>query len=112
MRKCRVALSTSDMEIQTKDFQINTPHDVGRFFVWLMFDCGINLHPDDNFFDYVDDNGTPCFNDKQADMYNEIMDECFEVCERFSRDIYEISIRVAQLYHYCDGNDTLANFLK
>lgn len=97
--------------IQTKNFNIETPHDVARFFFWLMFDCKVNFHPDENFNDYIslETNENP-FNDKQTDMYNEIMDECFEVCEKYGRDIYEISIKVAQLFHYCDGNDTLANF--
>ena len=30
-------------------------------------------------------------------------------CEKYDRDIYEIASRVFKLYHYCDGNDTLAN---
>lgn len=96
--------------MQTKGFQIETPHDVGQFFFWLVFDCRVNFHPDDNFYDYVDENRNQSFNDKQCDMYNEIMDKCFEICEKYHRDIYEIAMRVLQLFHYCDGNDTLANF--
>ncbi|MBQ8713107.1 MAG: hypothetical protein IJ551_09870 [Prevotella sp.] len=96
--------------VETKDFTINLPEDVGRFFFWLVFDCKINFHPDDNFADYVcEATGETTFNDKQADMYNEVMDECFKVCEQYQRDIYEIAFRTFKLYHYCDGNDTLAN---
>ena len=95
--------------IQTKDFEINHPKDVGRFFFWLVFDCKIYLHPEDNFADYVDmETGEPTFNDKQCDMYNEIMDECFEVCEKYNRDIFEIAMRVLRLHCYCDGLDALA----
>lgn len=96
--------------IKTREFQINLPEDVGRFFFWLVFDCKVNFHPDDGFESYVcERTGKATFSDKQCEMYNDIMDKCFDVCEKYDRDIYEIAQRVLGLYHYCDRNDALAD---
>lgn len=92
-----------------EQFKIEKPEDVGRFFFWLVFDCKVNFHPDDDFADYVSEaTGEATFTKEQADMYDKVMDECFRVCEQYRRDIYEIAIRTFQLYHYCDCNDVLA----
>lgn len=96
--------------IETKDFTINLPEDVGRFFFWLVFECRVNFHPDDDFADYVcEATGEATFTKEQAEKYNGVMERCFEVCEKYGRDIYEIAIRTFGLFHYCDCNDALAD---
>lgn len=95
--------------IETKDFTINLPEDVGRFFFWLVFECRVNFHPDDSFDSYVSlKTGEQTFTKEQADKYDAVMERCFEVCEQYQRDIYEIAIRTFKLFHYCDCNDALA----
>ena len=96
--------------IEIRDFTIKLPEDVGRFFFWLVFDCKVNFHPDDDFENYVcEKTGERTFTDEQCRRLNAVMEECFRVCEQYRRDIYEIGIRTFGLYHYCDCNDTLAN---
>lgn len=93
-----------------KEFEIKLPEDVGRFFFWLVFDRKVNFHPDEDFEEYEDlETHEYTFSDDEARYYNYTMSECFDVCEKYNRDIYEIATRVFKLYHYCDGNDTLAN---
>lgn len=93
-----------------KEFEIKSPEDVGRFFFWLVFDCKINFHPDDDFGQYENlETHEPTFSDGEARYYNYTMSECFDICEKHGRDIYAIANSVLKLYHYCDGNDTLAN---
>lgn len=100
----------SKERIQTKSFEIKTPHDVAQFFMWLAFDCHLNFHPDDNIIECLDESDEPVFTDKQCDMYNDIMDQCFEVCEKFDRNIYTIASSIMGLYSYCDCNDEMAKF--
>lgn len=96
--------------IETHDFEILYPEDVARFFMWLVFDCKINFHPDDDFEQYENmETHELTFSEDDARYYNYTMRECFDVCEKYNRSIYEIATRVLKLYHYCDGNDTLAN---
>ena len=96
--------------METKDFQVKAPEDVAKFFFWLVFDCRLNFHPDDRFDNYVSiENGQQTFTDEQCAKYDKVMDDCFEVCEKHNRDIYEIASRVIALFYYCDGNDYLAN---
>ena len=82
--------------------EIKTPQDVARFFIHLVFDRKINLHPDDSFYDYVDADGNPSFTDKQADQYEDDMNKSFDVCEENGVDIYKIASKVMALYLYCD----------
>ena len=97
--------------METREFKISLPEDVGRFFFWLVFDCKLNFHPDDDFEEYENrETGEITFSDESARYYNYTMRECFEVCEKHDRDIYEIANRIINLYHYCDCNDVLANF--
>lgn len=95
---------------EMKEFAIKLPEDVGRFFFWLVFDCKVNFHPDEDFENYVSEKtGERTFSDEQCRSLNAAMEESFKVCEQYQRDIYEIAIRTFGLYHYCDGNDALAN---
>ena len=94
-----------------KGFNIKLPEDVAKFFFWLVFDCRINFHPDDDFEQYINtETKELTFSDDEAKYYNYTMSECFAVCKEYDRDIYKIALNVIGLFHYCDKNDTLANF--
>ena len=59
------------------------------FFHHIDYDLEINFHPDDDFKDYVSyETGERTMNDEQAELYNRLMDEAFEVCE--GDQVYEI----------------------
>ena len=65
----------------TSDSHITTVEEVEAFFRHIIFDLDINFHPDDDFKDYVNTTtGERSMDDKQAELYNRLMDEAFEVC--------------------------------
>lgn len=92
--------------VNLRKFEIKNPHDVAAFFLWLVFDCKVNPHPDDDFEEYTDSDGEYLFSDEEAKYLNYTMKECFEVCEKCGRDIYEIADRIAAIY--CERNDIAA----
>lgn len=95
--------------MEIKNFTITTPHDVASFFVWIVFERGVAFHPDDPFSDYISlTDGARTFTDEEAAAYDRAMELCFDVCERYGRDIYEIAGMVLSLYHYCDCNDAMS----
>lgn len=92
-------------------FNIQTPLDVGKFFIWIVFEKHINFHPDDSFGEYENiDKDEPTFSLEEANYYDEVMRQCFVVCEKFERDIYKLAQLVMGTYCYCDCNDTMAKF--
>ena len=72
----------------TQDSHITTVEEVKSFFHHIVYDLGINFHPDDDFKNYVcNKTGERTMDDEQADVYNRLMDESFEVC---GEEVYEI----------------------
>ncbi|AXB55212.1 hypothetical protein [Flavobacterium fluviale] len=54
---------------------------------------GLSFHPDDDFNDYVNSKtNLPSYSKEDADLRNELMNECFNVCETEGVDIYEIML--------------------
>lgn len=90
---------------------IKTPHDVAVFFMHLVFEKSIDLNPDTNFHDYVDAKGNPSFTAPQADQYEDDMNKSFDVCDEYDVDIHKIAAKVLSLYHYCDKNNVMADFM-
>ena len=92
-------------------FNIQTPADVGKFFIWIVFEKHINFHPDDSFGNY-ENNEThePTFSPMAANYYDKTMQRCFDICEKYDRDIYKLAQLVMGTYCYCDCNDTMAKF--
>lgn len=75
--------------------------DVVKFFVWLMFDEGVNFHPDDDFKDYVNySTGKRSYSDKEADYLNLTMSRCFRICKKEDLDVYQLAIYVSAVYDY------------
>ena len=65
----------------THDSQITNIEEVKEFFRYIVYDLDINFHPDDDFKDYVSyKTGERTMDDEQAELYNRLMDESFDVC--------------------------------
>ena len=72
---------------------ITSVKDVEVFFHHLVFERKVNFHPDDDFANYICiAYKTPTFTQEEVDIYNRLMDESFDVCDKANVDIYEIGI--------------------
>ncbi len=72
----------------TQDSHITTTEEVRDFFSHIVNDLGINFHPDDDFKNYVSyTTGEHTMDNAQAELYNRLMDEAFEIC---GEEVYEI----------------------
>lgn len=72
---------------------ITSVKDVEVFFHHLVFERKVNFHPDDDFANYICIADTPpTFTKEEVDIYNRLMDESFDVCDKAKVDIYEIGI--------------------
>ena len=72
---------------------IKTPADVKVFFPHIVFEKHVSFHPDDAFADYVYFADTsPVFN--EHDLYNRLMDESFDACEKANSVIYSIEAMI------------------
>ena len=72
----------------TQDFHITNAEEVKSFFHHIVYDLGINFHPDDDFKNYVSyKTGERTMYDEQAELYNRLMDEAFVVC---GEEAYEV----------------------
>lgn len=70
--------------------KILTIEDVKQFAKQLTAE-GLSFHPDDDFNDYVNiAAGAPSYSTQDAEIRNELMNQCFAVCENEGLDIYEI----------------------
>ena len=77
--------------------KIATIDDVKEFFHHLVSERNLNFHPDDRFEDYVScDDGSNTFSREECSVYNRLMDESFDVCEKNGVDIYAIGLELMQ----------------
>ena len=75
--------------------KIETADDVKAFAKQLIAE-GISFHPDDDFNDYVNfKENTPTYTKEEADLRNDLMNKCFEVCEKEGIDIYGVMLEVS-----------------
>lgn len=75
--------------------QIKTLKDVSLFAKQIICE-GVSFHPDDDFNDYVVfKTGEPCYNKKEADIRNKLMNKCFKVCEKNRISIYNLMLEVS-----------------
>lgn len=73
---------------------INNVKDVKRFFEDII-DEGTEIHPDDNFKNIIYlKNGKPAYSLKEVEHRNTLMKHSFEVCQKASIDIYNLSMTV------------------
>lgn len=74
--------------------QIQTSEDVKSFAKEIIAD-GVSFHPDDDFKDYVYfRENKRCYTDDEAGLRNDLMDQCFNVCEKEGVDIYGLMLEV------------------
>jgi hypothetical protein len=74
--------------------KIETVEDVKSFAKQLIAE-GVSFHPDDDFNDYVNfEENRPTYTKEEAEIRNDLMNRCFEVCEKERVDIYEIMLEV------------------
>lgn len=77
--------------IYTTASHITSVKDVEVFFHHLVDERKVNFHPDDDFADYIClADKTPTFSAEEVVVYNRLMDESFDVCEKSGTDIYNI----------------------
>ena len=75
------------------DSHIRSVEDTKVFFHHLLEDRKLSYHPDDDFKNYVNfETGERTFTDDEAELYNRLMEEAFEVCEVADVDIYGIGL--------------------
>jgi len=77
---------------------IKSVKDVEAFFHHIIFERKVNFHPDDMFEDYVScENGSNTFTLEECAVYNRLMDESFDICEKTGIDIYGIGLEELQV---------------
>ncbi len=78
--------------------KIKTVDEVKEFFHHLVNERKVNFHPDDRFEDYLSPrDGHNMFTLEECALYNHLMDESFEICEKNNADIYAIGLDFLQL---------------
>jgi hypothetical protein len=78
----------------TKESKIVAVADVKEFFSHLVDERQVAFHPDDRFKDYMSKDGRNTFSQEECVVYNRLMNESFEVCEKNGADIYGIGLEL------------------
>jgi hypothetical protein len=95
--------------METYQKKITSLDDVIEFFKHLIYDIGVNFHPDDSFHDYINnETKEPTMDSEEADKYDALMEDCFKVCDNNEKDIYTLAIEVFGEYYRSIGNDMMA----
>ena len=80
------------------DSHIKSVEDVKAFFHHLVSERKLNFHPDDDCADYICyEDKTPSFTEDEVVLYNRLMKESFNVCEKSQNDIYAIGLDELQV---------------
>ena len=70
---------------------ITTIEDVKLFAFQLVNKESLNFHPDNDFSEYINTKtNIPVYSPEESKKLNILMYKCFEVCEQFNEDIYEL----------------------
>lgn len=52
---------------------------------------GTNVHPDEDFTNYINiETERPSYTKQEAELKNQLMNQCFEVCDSSNEDIYDL----------------------
>ena len=74
--------------------QIIKIEDVSEFFSNL-FREGVNVHPDDDFNDYINyETKEATYTLEEANLRNKLMNKSFEICENNNVDIYDLMMEL------------------
>jgi len=81
------------MKYYDSNSEIKTVEDVNNFFSHVVDELGISIHPDDSFEDYINfETNEQVLPADKCKVYNRIMEQCFDVCDKNDVDIYEIGL--------------------
>lgn len=70
---------------------ITTIEDVKLFAFQLVNEESLNFHPDSDFSEYINfETNTSVYSPEESKILNVLMNKCFEVCEQYNEDIYEL----------------------
>ena len=73
---------------------IKTIEDVKKFTKDIIEE-GVNFHPDTDFNDYISiTTNKPFYTRQEAEFRNDLVNQCFKLCERKGIEIYEITCNV------------------
>lgn len=71
--------------------EINTIEDVKLLAFQLVNEENLSFHPDNDFSDYINmETKELVYSEKEVQFLNQQMEKCFEICEQFEADIYEL----------------------
>lgn len=69
--------------------QIKTTKDVVTYAKQLIKE-GVNFHCDEDFKNYINlKTNVPTYSTEEAELRNELMNQCFAVCEKNGVDVYD-----------------------
>lgn len=81
-----------------KTFEIQTMQDVEQFLRYVIepngLALGMGFHPDDDFSDYMKENGEKAFSSDKTKALNEMTSKCFDMCEKQNADIYALALTI------------------
>lgn len=69
---------------------ILTIQEVKDFAKYLYSVHKVAFHPDDTFDVYISSNNEKLFSKEEIGILNIRMEECFDVCNKYDQDIYEL----------------------
>ena len=72
------------------DYNISTVKDADEFARFLVEELKVEYNPGDDFSTYTDANGDPLFDEFDADLYNHISMDCFNVCDKEDIDFMDL----------------------
>lgn len=71
--------------------EINTIEDVKLFAFQLVNDENLSFHPDDDFSNYINlETQKTLYSVEEVSVLNKLMERCFDICNQFEVDIYEL----------------------
>lgn len=78
----------------TERTKIRNVEDVKSFFHHIVYERNITFHPDDRFEEYFNlETDEPSFTPEECEIYDHLMDLCFDVCEAAGADIYDLCMK-------------------
>lgn len=75
----------------TPESQIKTVKDVRTLFKHLAMERKMSFQPDELF---RTDSTEYTLTEEECSLYNNLMDQAFDVCEKYNSDIYEIAFNI------------------
>ena len=92
----------------TSGSKITNLIDVVKFFEYLLYEKNLLFHPDDDFSDYAqNEESANTINSDEAEIFNQLMDQCFAVCEEQSMEIYRIGLASMRRLMKFDAQDSI-----